>query len=56
MNVVHEKGTREHSVVLFGTSAFFVHVCPLDFIIPFIPMLQKVMACIYTHHQNIAEG
>lgn len=54
MNVVLQKGTKESSVVLFGTSAFFVHTCPLDFITAFIPMSQKVM--VYIYDQNITEG
>lgn len=54
MNVVFEKGTKKSSVVLFGTSAFFVHTSPLDFITPFILMLQKVM--VYIYDQNITQG
>lgn len=54
MNVGLEKKPRESSMVLFGMFVFFVHTCPLDFITPFIPMLQKVM--MYIYDQNITEG
>lgn len=50
MDVLLEKRS-DTPVFLFGMSAFFGFTCPLDFITPFMLMLQKVV--VYIYDQNI---